>query len=156
MTTGKPEAAAAVDKLLMMGMKMLETCWAVFKRQAIKLRDWCIWLVDLFEYMMMHGLTNPKCKIIWIYDDARTYKPKMQNYLNIWWCTDLQTLKCKIIFLFQNTQLLSMFQLMLYSIVTGFSPVNRESASWRCHSVPFRAGIRNVWSSRLLRFPLKK
>jgi len=30
------------------------------KRQAIKLRDCSIWLVDLFEYMMMHGLTNPK------------------------------------------------------------------------------------------------
>jgi len=26
-----------------------ETCWAVFKRQAINLRHWCIWLVDLFE-----------------------------------------------------------------------------------------------------------
>jgi hypothetical protein len=26
-------------------------CWAVFKRQAINLRDWCIWLVDLFEIM---------------------------------------------------------------------------------------------------------
>jgi hypothetical protein len=33
----------------------------VFKRQAINLRDWYIWLVDLFEYVMMHGLTNPKC-----------------------------------------------------------------------------------------------
>jgi hypothetical protein len=33
----------------MMGMRMPETCWAVFKWQAIKLRDWCIWLVDLFE-----------------------------------------------------------------------------------------------------------
>ena len=43
----------------MMGMRMPETCWAVFKRQAINLRDWCIWLVDLFEYMMTHGLTNP-------------------------------------------------------------------------------------------------
>jgi hypothetical protein len=32
-----------------MGMMMPETCWAIFKRQAIKLRDWCIWLVDLFE-----------------------------------------------------------------------------------------------------------
>ena len=29
---------------------MPETCWRVFKRQAIKLRDWCIWLVDLFEW----------------------------------------------------------------------------------------------------------
>jgi hypothetical protein len=43
----------------MMGMRMPETCWAVRKRQAIKLRDWCIWLVDLFECTMMHGLTNP-------------------------------------------------------------------------------------------------
>ena len=43
-----------------MDMRMSETCWAVFKRQVIKLRDWCIWLADLFEYMMMHGSTNPK------------------------------------------------------------------------------------------------
>jgi len=27
---GKPEAAAAVDRLLMMGTRMPETCWAVF------------------------------------------------------------------------------------------------------------------------------
>jgi hypothetical protein len=59
-SNGKPEAATAVDKLLIMGLTMPETCWAVFKRQAINLRDWWIWLVYLFEYMMMHGLTNPK------------------------------------------------------------------------------------------------
>ena len=47
-------------KLLMMGKRMPETCWAVFERRAINLRDWCIWLVDLFECMMMHGLVNPK------------------------------------------------------------------------------------------------
>ena len=58
--TVNPEAATAVDKLLMMGMRMPETCWPVYKWQAINLRDWYIWLVDLFEYMMMHGLTNPK------------------------------------------------------------------------------------------------
>jgi hypothetical protein len=29
--------AAAVDRLLMMGMRIPETCWAVFKRQAINL-----------------------------------------------------------------------------------------------------------------------
>jgi len=40
----------------MMGKRMPETCWAVFKRRAINLRDWCIWLVDLFGCMMMHGL----------------------------------------------------------------------------------------------------
>jgi hypothetical protein len=33
----------------MMGMRIPETCWAVFKRQAINQRDRCIWLVDLFE-----------------------------------------------------------------------------------------------------------
>jgi hypothetical protein len=43
-----------------MDKRMPETCWAVFKPRAINLRDWCVWLVDLFECMMMHGLTNPK------------------------------------------------------------------------------------------------
>jgi len=33
----KPEAAAAVDRLLMMGIRMPETYWAVFERQAINL-----------------------------------------------------------------------------------------------------------------------
>ena len=56
----KPEAATAVYKLLMMGKRMPETCWAVFERRAINLRNWCIWLVDLFECIMMHRLTNPK------------------------------------------------------------------------------------------------
>jgi len=38
MTIGKPEAAAAaVDRLLMMGIRMPETCWAVSKRQTINL-----------------------------------------------------------------------------------------------------------------------
>jgi len=32
---GKPEPAAAVDRLLMMGIMMSETCWAVSKRQTI-------------------------------------------------------------------------------------------------------------------------
>jgi hypothetical protein len=59
-SNGKPEAATVFDELLMMGMRMTETWWAVCKQQAIKMRDWCICLVDLFEYMMMHGLTNPK------------------------------------------------------------------------------------------------
>ena len=34
---GKPVAAAAVDSLLMMGIRMPETCSAVFKRQSINL-----------------------------------------------------------------------------------------------------------------------
>jgi len=30
------------------------------KRQVINLRNCCIWFVDSFECMMMHGLANPK------------------------------------------------------------------------------------------------
>jgi hypothetical protein len=48
-----------------MGMRMPETCWAVFKRQIINLRSCCIWLVDSIESMVMHGLANPKCQ--WIF-----------------------------------------------------------------------------------------
>ena len=70
MTIGKPEAATTVDKLLMMGKRMPETCWDVFKWQAINLRGWCIWLVDLFEYMTMHGLTNPKFNLVVYYSET--------------------------------------------------------------------------------------
>jgi len=62
-SNGKPEAATAVYKLLMMGKRIPETCWAVFERRAINLRDFCVWLVDLFECIMMHGLTNPKLTV---------------------------------------------------------------------------------------------
>jgi hypothetical protein len=54
----KPEAATAVVEPLMMGVRMPETCRAVYKRQVINLRNCCIQLVDLFE----------------LYDDARTCK----------------------------------------------------------------------------------
>jgi hypothetical protein len=29
-------------------------------RRVLNVECWCIWLVELFEYMMMHGLKNPK------------------------------------------------------------------------------------------------
>jgi len=35
--TGKPEATATIDRLLMMGIKMPEKCRAVFKRRTINL-----------------------------------------------------------------------------------------------------------------------
>jgi hypothetical protein len=44
----------------MMGMRMPKTYWAVFKWQAINLRNCYILLVDSFKCMMMHGLANPK------------------------------------------------------------------------------------------------
>jgi len=57
-SSSKPEAATAVYKLLMMGKRMPETCWAVFKRQEINLGDWCIWLVDLFELPVLQLMQN--------------------------------------------------------------------------------------------------
>ena len=53
----------AVIELLMTGMRMPETWWAIFKWQVINLRNCCIWLVHSFECMMMHGLANPKFTI---------------------------------------------------------------------------------------------
>jgi hypothetical protein len=35
----------------MMGMRMPETCWAVFKRQVINLRNCCISLIYLNEWL---------------------------------------------------------------------------------------------------------
>jgi hypothetical protein len=58
--TVKSEAATAVVELLMMGVRMPETCSAGFKRQVINLRHCFIWLVGSFECMMIHGLANPK------------------------------------------------------------------------------------------------
>ena len=43
-----------------MGVRMPETCLAIFKRQVINLRSCCILLVDSVESMMMHGPENPK------------------------------------------------------------------------------------------------
>jgi len=47
----------------MIGMRMLETRYAVLKRQVIYLRSCCILLVDSVESMIMHGLSNPKMQI---------------------------------------------------------------------------------------------
>jgi len=53
---GKPVGAAAVDRLLMMGMKMPETCWAVSKRQAVNmlLIAASIWLIHLNLYICIY------------------------------------------------------------------------------------------------------
>jgi hypothetical protein len=57
-TKVKPEAAIAVNELLMMGGKTPETCWAVNKCQDNKLKTCCIRLVIYLNCTMMHGLTN--------------------------------------------------------------------------------------------------
>ena len=51
-----------------MGMRMSETCWAVFKWQVINLRICCICLVDSVEIMMMQGFANPKSlsRFVWL------------------------------------------------------------------------------------------
>ena len=50
-TRVKPEAAAAVVELLMMGGKTPETCWAVNRRQDNKLEKFCIWLVIYLNWI---------------------------------------------------------------------------------------------------------
>jgi hypothetical protein len=56
-------------QLLMMGMMMPETCWAVFKRQVINLRICCIWLVDSVEKFeisrLIYRKTMLRYKISW-------------------------------------------------------------------------------------------
>jgi hypothetical protein len=52
-TKVKPEAATAVIKLLTMGGKTPETCWAVNKRQDNKLENCCIWLVIYLNYLLI-------------------------------------------------------------------------------------------------------
>jgi hypothetical protein len=58
-----------------MGMRMPETCWAVFKWQVINLRICCIWLVDSVESMTMHGLANPK-------NESKMLRPSGQRILD--------------------------------------------------------------------------
>jgi hypothetical protein len=48
-SNSKPEAATAVVAFLMMGMRMPETCWTVFKRQVINFKNCRMWLVDSVE-----------------------------------------------------------------------------------------------------------
>jgi len=63
-TKVKPEAAAAVIELLMLGGRTPETCWAVNKRQDNKLGNCCTWLVIYLNCTMLHGLTNLKFRYI--------------------------------------------------------------------------------------------
>jgi len=79
-----------------MGMRMSETCWAVFKRQAIKLRDWCIWLVDLFEYediiycpaLLLQQLSSSSvmCCRLAVTSEADSYQRTIYTLLPLcWW-----------------------------------------------------------------------
>jgi hypothetical protein len=95
---GKPETATAVYKLLMIGMNIPETCWSVFKRQAINLRDWCSWLVDLFEYMMMHGLTNHKRLILFSITSSTLLQTTFIISSDILWTNVLMYLTIQICF----------------------------------------------------------
>jgi len=58
---GKPEAAAEVDRLLMMGIRMPETCRAVFKRQAINLL-----LIAAFGWLIHLNVTQFIWKLLYM------------------------------------------------------------------------------------------
>jgi hypothetical protein len=63
-TRVKPEAAAAVIELLMMGGRTPETCWAVNKRQDNKLENRCIWLVIYLKSFSINAELNPICHML--------------------------------------------------------------------------------------------
>jgi hypothetical protein len=58
-TKVKPEAAAAVVEVLMMGGRTPETCWAVNRRQDNKLKNCCIWLVIYLNHVFIVGYQLP-------------------------------------------------------------------------------------------------
>ena len=64
----------------MMGMRMPETCWAVFKWQVINLRICCIWLVDSVKSMMTHGLANPKIMLQYLHSSVTALSTYWQEY----------------------------------------------------------------------------
>jgi hypothetical protein len=74
-----PEAATAVVELLMMGVRTPQTCWAVFKRRVISLRNCCIWLVDSFEWLLF---------FLDIFDTRCIYYQNSSKFLsrNGWYC----------------------------------------------------------------------
>jgi hypothetical protein len=52
-SNGKPEAAIAVNKLQMMGMRMSKTCWAVFNTLNAELSPIC-YLLTLLAHHFLH------------------------------------------------------------------------------------------------------
>jgi hypothetical protein len=75
-TKVKPEAVTAVIKLLMMGGKTAETCWAVNKRQDNKLKNCCIRLVIYLNFMMMHALRNLKLPLFNSWEKSSNLRSK--------------------------------------------------------------------------------
>jgi len=80
-SNGKPEAATAVYKLLMMGNRIPGTCWAVFERRARNLRDWCIWLVDLLELTTEPTTTNDTVTTTFPTVNQR----RLLQFISSWW-----------------------------------------------------------------------
>jgi len=66
------------------GMRMPETFWAVFKRQATNMRDWCIWLLDVFEYLL--GLFDPEFEENCCPANIRNYFPLVTKWHNWKFC----------------------------------------------------------------------
>ena len=80
--TVKPEAVTAVVELLMMDLRTPETCWAVHKRQVIKLRICCVRLVDLFGKCRSSSKAwKSKAVRLWLWYDSLTHSPSFGIFL---------------------------------------------------------------------------
>jgi len=118
----KPEAATAVYKLLMMGMRMPETCWAVFKQWATYLKDWCIWLVDLFECSECCIPSFGWFPSVWI------YAPMFRNTLSVpssWVVRAAYTAYANATDIVPKRRSINSD--------TGESPKRRNTSSWNLH-----------------------
>jgi len=58
------------------------TCWAVFKRQAINLRDWCIWLVDLFESIIITDTVSQSLYLVSMFLYSNHFKHSKYTQVN--------------------------------------------------------------------------
>jgi hypothetical protein len=82
-TKVKLEAATAVIELLIMGGKTPEICWAVNKRQDIKLKNCCIRLVIYLNCTMMHGLCKPEILHL-NFSTCKMWKIQKQKKVALW------------------------------------------------------------------------
>jgi hypothetical protein len=115
-SNGKPEAVTAF-KLLMMGVRMPETSWAVFKLE-INLRDWWIWLVDLFKFYKQFG-TNSIIVLMFVESQRVQIYREPVRYVTKTWSVVLLNKKIHILV----SQVYCVWQVAKTPIIISNNPV---------------------------------